>query len=124
MALPTSPVSSWTRGLNLPTQLFGSTGDNDVELYEDDGEFVLSVEMPGFERDEIDVSWHEGRLNVAAEHEDASRGRKKTYHRSFRMPKEIDEDEIAAAYRNGVLEVTLPTTESATTRGKTIEIEG
>ena len=78
-----------------------------MELYEDDGEFVLGVEMPGFEREETDVRWYEGRPNVAAEHEDAGRGRKETYHRSFRVPKGIEEDDITATYRNGVLEVTL-----------------
>jgi len=47
------------------------------------------------------------RLNVAAEHEDAGRGREETYHRSFRMLEGIEEDDIITTYRNGVLEVTL-----------------
>ena len=123
MALPTSPVSSWTQSLDLPSRLFGQ-GSTDVELYEDDGEFVLTVEMPGFDRDEIDVNWYEGRLNISAEHEDSGRGQKRTYHRSFRMPKAIEDDEITARYENGVLEVRLPSVEGATTRGKSIEIEG
>lgn len=123
MALPTSPVSSWTQSLDLPSRLFGQ-GSTDVELYEDDGEFVLTVELPGFDRDEIEVSWYEGRLNISAEHEDSDRGQKRTYHRSFRMPKAIEDDEITARYENGVLEVRLPAAEGATTRGKTIEIEG
>jgi len=29
-------------------------GSDDYELFEEDGEFVLTVEMPGFETDEID----------------------------------------------------------------------
>nr|WP_240452041.1 Hsp20/alpha crystallin family protein [Halostella salina] len=123
MALPTSPVSSWTQSLDLPSRLFGQVGDNDAELYEEDGDFVLSVELPGFDRDEITVNWYEGRLNVSAEHEDDARGRKRTYHRSFRMPKEIVEEDIAASYENGVLEVRLPVVERATARGRTIEIE-
>jgi HSP20 family protein len=121
MPLPTSP-SSWTSGIDLPSQ-FLRTGSDDYELYEQDGEFVLSVELPGFERDEITVNWYDGRLNVSAEHEDEARGRKRTYHRTFRMPKEIEPDQISARYRNGVLEVALPVKEGALERGHTIEVE-
>lgn len=122
MALP-STADSWTQGLGLPSRLFG-TGSDDYELYEADGEFVLSVEMPGFDPAEIDVAWYEGRLNIAAEHEDDRRGRRETYHRSFRFPSEVDEDRIEATYRNGVLEVTLPAVEDVGAKGTTIPVEG
>ena len=124
MALPTSSNNSWMQGLDLPSRIFGegSFGGNDYELYEEDGEFVLSIDVPGFEREEIDLAWDDGVLNVAAEHVDEDRGRKKTYHRRFRFPKDVDEEEIAATYTNGVLEVRLPVL-GTTTRGKTIPIE-
>lgn len=124
MPLPTNPASSWTRSLDLPSQLFGGFGDTDYELYEEDGQFVLTIDMPGFETDEIDVRWHEGRLVVSAEHLDEGRNRQKTYHRSFRVPKTVVEDEIGARYHNGVLEVELPITEDSLTRGREIPIEG
>ncbi len=125
--LPTTIPSSWTQNLGLPSRLFpgmfGSTFDG-VELYEQDDAFVLTVDMPGFERDEISVAWDDGRLNVSAEHVDEAHERRKTYHRTFRLPKEIDVDEISASYRNGVLEVTLPIPVSATPKGAQIEVEG
>ena len=123
MALPTDPASSWLSGTDSQSRLFG-TGSDDYELYEQDGEFVLSVEIPGFERDDIEVGWYEGRLTIAAEQEDESRNQKRTYRRSFRMPKEIDDDNIRARYQNGILDVYLPSLEGATTKGKTIPIEG
>ncbi|MFB6303962.1 MAG: Hsp20/alpha crystallin family protein [Haloferacaceae archaeon] len=125
MALPATPASSWWQSIDLPSRLLGEGGfgGTDYELYEEDDEFVLTVEMPGFDPDEIDVAWDDGVLNVAAEHVDDARGRKKTYHRRFRFPKDIDEDAIAASYTNGVLEVTLPPEEGAAARGKTIPIE-
>jgi HSP20 family protein len=124
MALPTTSDSTWMQSLDLPSRLFGDFGSSDYELYEEDGEFVLTIDMPGFEVGEIDLAWDDGVLNVAAEHVDESRNRKKTYHRRFRFPKEIEEDEIAASYRNGVLEVTLPVHEADTATGTTIPIEG
>ncbi|MFB6302037.1 MAG: Hsp20/alpha crystallin family protein [Haloferacaceae archaeon] len=122
MALPTGPASSWLQGTDFPSRLF-ETGRNDYELYEEDDEFVLSVEMPGFEPEEITVSWDEGVLNIAAEHEDDRRGERKTYHRRFRFPKNVDDEAISAQYNNGILEVRLPVMTGATTRGQEIEIQ-
>jgi len=122
MALPNRQVNSWFQGMDVPNRLFG-TGSSDYELYEEGEEFVLSVELPGFDPAEIDVTWHEGVLNVAAEHEDEARGTRKTYHRRFRFPKDVDDEEIAAEYRNGILEVHLPIYEGATARGTSIEVQ-
>jgi HSP20 family protein len=122
MALPTSPASSWFQRTGFPSRLFES-GSNDYELYEEDDEFVLSVEMPGFDPAEIDVTWDDGILNVAAEREDRNRAERRTYHRRFRFPKSVDDEEIAASYNNGILEVRLPVSTGATTRGKPIEID-
>ncbi|WP_267641449.1 Hsp20/alpha crystallin family protein [Haloarchaeobius amylolyticus] len=121
MVLPTTTADTWMQGLELPSKLFG--GERDYELYEEGDAFVLGVEMPGFEPDEIDVSWYEHQLTISAEHADEQFGRKRTYHRSFRFPKTVDEDGIEAQYENGVLEVTLPI-EGRETQGVTIEVEG
>lgn len=116
------PASSWIQNFDLPSQLF-ETGSTDYELYEEDGAFVLSVEMPGFDPEEITASWDSGILTVSAEHEDENRGQRKTYHRRFRFPKAVNEDDIAAEYTNGVLEVRLPVETGAALTGKQIEIE-
>ena len=123
MALPMRPSGNWMQNLDIPSQLFESAS-NDYELYEEDGEFVLTIDMPGFELEEIDLAWDDGVLNVAAEHVDDERGRKKTYHRRFRFPQDVADEEISATYTNGVLEVTLPIREGATVRGRSIPVEG
>lgn len=122
MALPTGPTPSWLQSTDFPSQLF-ERNSNDYRLYEEDDEFVLSIEMPGFDPEEIDVSWDDGVLNIAAEHEDEMRNQRRTYHRRFRFPKNVDEDEIAAKYNNGILEVRLPIRSEAAVTGKEIEIE-
>jgi len=43
--------------------------------------------MPGFDRDEIEPNWYEGRLNVSAEHTDEAANRRTTDHRTFRFPR-------------------------------------
>ncbi len=121
MAMPT-PANTWTQGLDFPSRLF-ETGGNDYELYEEDDEFVLSIELPGFDPDEITASWDDGILDVAAEHADEQRGTRRTYHRRFRFPKTVDEDAIAASYQNGILSVRLPVVADAAVSGTEIEIE-
>ncbi|ESS07728.1 MAG: molecular chaperone, small heat shock protein [uncultured archaeon A07HN63] len=122
MALIRSPSSSWRQGLDLPSRLFERSG-TDYELYEEDDEFVLSIELPGFEPEEITASWDSGVLNVAAEHEDETRGQRKTYHRRFRFPKDVDDEAITAEYNNGILEVRLPVETGNTVSGTEIEVQ-
>lgn len=119
--LPTRSSDPWTQGIDSPSRFVG-TGANDIELYEEDDELVLGIEMPGFDREDLQVNWDQGRLFVAAEHEDENRARRRTYRRTFRMPKEIDADEIEAHYRSGVLEISLPLL-GVKTRGQEIEVQ-
>jgi len=123
MPLPTRPATSWTSGIDFPNRLF-ETGGDDYELYEADEEFVLTVEMPGFDLEDIAVRWDDGVLNVSAEHVDDERDRQKTYHRRFRFPKRVVEEDIEAEYTNGVLEIRLPVETGAVTRGTEIEVQG
>jgi len=97
--------------------------DTDYQLYETEDEYVLSIELPGFETADITVTWNDGLLNVAAEREDEKRG-ERTYHRRFRVPKDVDDDAIEAQYENGILEVRLPIQSTPTIDGKRIEVTG
>jgi HSP20 family protein len=120
MALPTRTGRSRSRTFATPSEFFDS--GTDYELYEDDGNYVLSVELPGFDPAEIDLTWNDGVLNLAAERDGSAPRGPRTTHRRFRFPSAVEEDEIAASYTNGVLEVTLPL-ETGTVAGREIEIE-
>jgi HSP20 family protein len=121
MALP-RPATTWTGGFDLPSRLF-EADSTDYELYEQDDEFVLTVELPGFDPAELTVSWDDGVLNVAGEHADETRGVRRTYHRRFRFPKSVDDEDIDAEYKNGILTVTLPVAIDGATTGTEIEID-
>ena len=122
MALPQRTPSSWIQDVEFPRRLFGR-GDDDYELYEEDDEFVLTVELPGYDTDDISVTWADGVLNIGAERTDESRGQRKTYHRQFRFPKHVDDEAITAEYTNGVLELSLPVEDGATASGQEIAIQ-
>jgi len=99
-------------------------GGTHVDLKEHDGEFVLVADLPGFEREEIELSLADDTLTIAAKHEvtgeDFTRARELS--ERVTMPKSIEKDGIEATYRNGVLEVRLPIVEEETDDGDRIEI--
>ena len=123
MALPSTQDQSWFSGFDFPGQLLNQW-NSEYELYEEDDEFILSIELPGYEREDISVSWDDGILNVGAEHHNESAGRRRTYHRRFRFPLSVESDGIEAQYRNGVLEIRLPVTSEAVLSGEQIEVTG
>ncbi|WP_433626272.1 Hsp20/alpha crystallin family protein [Halomicrococcus sp. NG-SE-24] len=81
-----------------------------TRLVERDGEFVLVADLPGFETDDIELTFADGTLAVAASHEDGEESFARSREASERVsiPKDVDADAITASYRNGVLEVRLP----------------
>ncbi|GAA0224695.1 Hsp20/alpha crystallin family protein [Haladaptatus pallidirubidus] len=85
-----------------------------MNLKERDGQFVLVADLPGFEKEEIDLSFGDDVLTVSAKHEvtgeDFARARELS--ERVTMPKTVEKEDITATYRNGVLEVRLPIAES------------
>ncbi len=84
-----------------------------IDLHETDGGFVLYADLPGFEREEIDLSVVDGVLALDAAHEVETDGfsRSRRVHERVTLPAGVDEDAIDATYRNGVLELSLPVAE-------------
>lgn len=89
-----------------------------IDLVEHGDEFVATVDLPGFERDEIDVLVADQTLRIEAEHEDAAEETEERYlrrerrhrsvRRSLRLPDEVDAEGVNAELNNGVLTVRLP----------------
>ena len=96
-----------------------------ANLSEREGEYVLTVDVPGFETEDIDLVVDDGLLVVSAVHESAdetsTRGR--SVSERIVLPKEVVAEEASATYRNGVLEVHLPIVAGATERGHRIDVE-
>lgn len=96
----------------------------DVEETEDG--FTLHVELPGVPADNVDVSIEENVLTIsgtrdfyAEKNADEFRRVERrfgTFHRAVRLPDRVDPDGIAAAFKDGLLTVTVPKAESAKPR--------
>lgn len=115
--------------LTAPFSAKSEYSDINLSLDTDDDGYVVFADMPGFEKEEIDLRYEDGSLSVEASHETSeesdtvARRHTRHVHERIHVPGEIIEAEISASYRNGVLEVHLPTPESDESDGTRIDID-
>jgi HSP20 family protein len=86
-----------------------------ADIYEDEREYTLALDLPGIKRDSLDVSLDDGRLTIRGERAAADgvgvrraerpQGR---FVRAFTLPDAVDRSRIAADYKDGVLVLHLP----------------
>jgi HSP20 family protein len=101
-----------------------------VDVIETKLSYELTAELPGFKRDEVTVQVKDGVLELTANQpEDKSAGeqeaetrwllrerRTAVFQRTFRLPRDVDAESIEAAFRDGLLVLTLPKKEEVKPR--------
>lgn len=129
--------------LNLERSLFGNFFDEifdsrdllkgfKTDVKENDKEYVLESELPGFLKENIQIEIKDDILSIKAQHkedkkEDTNDFIKReryygTFQRSFCLSN-VDEDRISAEYNNGILKLILPKSEFFKSNTKKIEIK-
>ncbi len=121
---------SWFPRLKMPAMEEVSPS---VDIYEDGDDVVVKSELPGFEKDNIDISLTDDSMTISGEKKKEDKVEKKNYYRlersygsfsrSFRLPAEVQSDKAKAKFKNGVLEVRVPKTEEAKKREKKVKVE-
>jgi HSP20 family protein len=101
-----------------------------VNIYEQAQDIILSLEMPGVDRDSLDVSLNGDNLSIKGRTRREVLDKKYSallqervpveFTRSFQLTTETDRDKISAEYTAGILNVTLP--KSPAVQPKKIEI--
>lgn len=107
-------------------------GPISVDVSEDDEAVTVTADLPGYDRDDIELAVRDGRLTIRAEREAETEQEDETYHRrerthrevtrTLRLPADVEEENASATYQNGVLTVTLPKAESGP-EGTRIDVE-
>lgn len=102
-----------------------------TDVYETDTDYVVELEVPGFDREELAVEVSDHALVVKGEHhEEAEKaGRELLLHerlerrfeRRFELPLEVDAEQVAASCEKGVLTLHVPKTGAQAER-RSIEI--
>jgi HSP20 family protein len=85
-----------------------------VEEFSRNGDFVLRAELPGVDIDnDVDVSVNNGMLTIEATREEHIEEDQRSefnygrFHRSVLLPTGVTQENVAATYSDGILEVTV-----------------
>ena len=102
-----------------------------VDVIDRESEIVIHTELPGVNKDDVDVSLTENTVKIRAttKHEEKeekgeyfrremSRGE---FQRTIPLPVDVDAENAKASFKDGIMELTLPKVKSA--KRKTIKVE-
>jgi HSP20 family protein len=120
------------RGFDLgPLGSSSPMGWPTIELDETDKEVRVAAELPGLEEKDVDVELANGVLTISGEKKSETEDKEHLFSERYygrferRIPvEEVDQDKVAASFKNGVLTVTLPKSPSAQQKVKRIAING
>jgi HSP20 family protein len=103
-----------------------------VDIFETDKEIVVKAELPGMQEKDIEVKVEDAILSLSGERRMEKEVKEENYHRiersyggfhrSFTLPQTVDRDKIKAAYKDGVLKVTLPKKEEVTPKQIKVDV--
>src|SRR5919107_994757 len=99
-----------------------------VEVIETDREVRVSAELPGMDQNDVEVLMNDGVLTIRGEKKSEIEDKERAFsERSYgrferRIPlgQDVDENKVEAAFKNGVLTVTLPKSAKAASQVKRI----
>jgi HSP20 family protein len=104
-----------------------------VDIEEDAERYLITADLPGVDKENIDVKLDNGMLSIRGEKRtetETDKGGKHhrrerfhgTFARSFTLPDSIDADKVDATYKDGVLTLAIPKVETAKSRSIDIKI--
>jgi HSP20 family protein len=116
------------RGFNEATQNLWSP---EIEVFERGNQLVVRADLPGLNREDVKVDIREDALIIQGERRQEREENEEGYYRSERsygsfyrsiaLPEGIEDEDIKASFRDGVLEITMPVPEGRQ-RSRRIEI--
>ncbi len=124
---PESIIDKFLSDFSTPTQL-----GKDMDVYKEDNQYIVEIDMPGFNKEDISLDFKEDVLSIHASHqqESNSQEREMIYQSRSRSEvtrqirfSEVNVDEISAEYNNGTLKVMLPLVEKVEPETKQIELK-
>ena len=89
-----------------------------VDIREDQDHLYVEADLPGFKKNEVDITLENQTLTISAEHKDEEKSEQKgdwllnerryaRFLRSFTLPPTIDDQKVDAKLADGVLRITL-----------------
>ena len=104
-----------------------------VDMFDREDKVVVKAELPGVEKEDIDVSVTAGVLTIRGERKAEEEVRDEdyycceryrgTFYRAIQLPADVETEKINASYENGVLEITLPKVEEVKPKKISVSIK-
>lgn len=102
------------------------------DIYEEDDMYHIVVDIPGYKKEDISIEYDKGYLKIVATHKEEEKSNKKYMRRervstsrcerSFYLGEELNEDEIKAEFKDGILKVSVPKNDKEEPTKKIINI--
>jgi len=112
--------------------VFDRTSSPAVDVIEHSDRFVVECDLPGIDKQDLDITMASEVLTIKGEKKpQRSADKAKVYkneawtgsfQRTISLPAGVDPDKVEAAYKDGVLSVTIPKKEEA--KARRIELKG
>jgi HSP20 family protein len=124
---PLRDLRAWQERLERLAAQRGSAWDPPMDVYETPARYVVTAELPGLAREQVEIAVQDNRLTIRGVRPAAGAGSDAShYHqierahgsfeRTFEFVDAVDQDAISADLRHGVLTVTLPKVTTAPRR--------
>jgi HSP20 family protein len=97
-----------------------------LDISERKDAYLVTVELPGVEAEDLDITMEDGLLTIQGERQFAQESSEQQFHRverrygafrrSITLPAQVQADQIEASFDNGVLQILVPKAEEAKPR--------
>lgn len=116
---PLGDLRAWQARLERLTRQHTESWAPPIDVYETDHAYIITAEVPGLARDQVDIAVEDSRLTLQGRREihprtadaihfhqvERSHG---SFRRTFEFVEKIDPDRVAADLADGVLTISLP----------------
>jgi HSP20 family protein len=123
--------ATWDIPMTLPSDAF-STDWLRVEMCERGQDVQVTVELPGVDKKDVEISLDRDRLTLRGEKKSEQKRKGRNYyhveryyggfHRSILLPCEVDSDRVEAIFKDGILRINLPKSAKALEQTKKIRV--
>lgn len=104
-------LQKWNVNANIPA----------VNIVENDGDFEIEMAAPGYKKKDFKIELDGRQITISAENSEEKKDKKmarrefnySSFSRSFTLPEGFSNEAIKAAYKDGVLSVTIPMDEKS-----------
>ena len=103
------------------------------DIYEENDMYHIVVDIPGYKKEDISIEYDKGYLKIVATHKEEEKSNRKYMRRervstsrcerSFYLGEELNEDEIKAEFKDGILKVSVPKNDKEEPTKKIINID-